>query len=166
MPRPHRDRAALRVGGRRIVRARAEDRDQHHPAEERTGEDERRDLGSDDVSDACERRREFQTKLAAQSSEGDGDGCGNPAENVGDELEEHGGAEADEDGLCLAGAFFAGAQDVRAGAAFGEEERLVLVFDERFAQGHHQENAEHAAGEGDQGELHEAGRRAEAFLRP
>ena len=63
-------------------------------------------------------------------------------------------------------ALFTGQQNVCTGGAFRVQQGGVLLDDQGVAQGHHEQNAQNAAAQGDQGDLQDAGLVAQALFCP
>ena len=92
--------------------------------------------------------------------------AGEDLEAVADELVGSGDAQAGEHHAGLAAALFTGQQHLGAGGALGEGQHAVLLHDEGLAQGHHEDDAQDAAHQGNQSQRHHAGHVDDAVLGP
>ena len=91
---------------------------------------------------------------------------GEDLEAVAHQLVDGGDAQAGEHGACLAAALFTGQQHLGAGGALGEGQHTVLLHDQGLTQGHHEDDTQNAAHQGNQTQRHHAGHVDDAVFGP
>ena len=92
--------------------------------------------------------------------------AGEDLEAVAHQLVDGGDAQAGEHGACLTAALFTGQQHLGAGGALGERQHAVLLHDQSLTQGHHEDDAQNAAHQGNQTQCHHAGHVNDAVFGP